>query len=62
MIQRRFVSDILDRSLLSDKQRELYRLVQKLLNHVYMYTMVKEKYLFTQSEQEAKRLDNIEAV
>ena len=56
------MSDILDRSLLSDKQRDLYRLVQKLLNHVYMYTMVKEKYLFTQSEQEAKRLDNIEAV
>ena len=56
------MSDILDRSLLSDKQRDLYRLVQKLLNQVYLYTMVKEKYLFTQAEQEAKRLDNIEAV
>ena len=32
LIQRQFVSDILDRSLLSDKQRDLYKLVQKLLN------------------------------
>lgn len=31
-IQRQFVSDILDRSFLSDKSKDLYKLVQKLLN------------------------------
>lgn len=44
-IQKQFVADILDRALLSDTQRDLYRLVQKLLNQVYMFVVVKEKYL-----------------
>ena len=44
-MEKQFVDDILDRALLSDTQRDLYRLVQKLLNQVYMFVVVKEKYL-----------------
>ena len=51
-IQKQFVADILDRALLSDTQRDLYRLVQKLLNQVYMFVVVKEKYLVRQALQE----------
>lgn len=32
VMQKKFVSDILDKALLSEQQRELYRLLQKLLN------------------------------
>jgi hypothetical protein len=59
-IQKQFVADILDRALLSDTQRDLYRLVQKLLNQVYMFVVVKEKYLVRQALQECQRLDNIQ--
>jgi hypothetical protein len=44
-IQKHFVDDILDRALLSDTKRDLYRLVQKLLNQAFMFVVVKEKYL-----------------
>jgi DNA-binding FadR family transcriptional regulator len=45
-LQKKFVSDILDKALLSEAQRELYKLLQRLLNNVFMFTLIKEKYFF----------------
>jgi hypothetical protein len=47
LLQRVFVRDILDKALLSDQQRELYKLLQKLLNYVFMFTLIKEKYVYS---------------
>ena len=61
MLQKRFVSEILDRALLSDQQRDLYRLLLKLVNQAYLFTMVKEKYLYKQALEECSRLERVEA-
>lgn len=46
LLQKKFVSDITDKALLSEQQREMYRLLQKLLNQVFMFTLIKEKYFY----------------
>ena len=46
ILQKKFVLDILDKALLSDQQKELYKLLQKLLNHVFTFTLTKEKYVY----------------
>ena len=47
ILQKKFVSDIIDKALLSDQQKELYKLLQKLLNCVFTFTLTKEKYVYT---------------
>lgn len=59
-LQKRFVSDILDKALLSDAQRDLYKLLQRLLNNVFMFTLIKEKFFFKSALQECERLDRVE--
>ena len=46
ILQKKFVLEILDKALLSDQQKELYKLLQKLLNHVFTFTLTKEKYVY----------------
>ena len=46
ILQKKFVLDILDKALLSDQQKDLYKLLQKLLNHVFTFTITKEKYVY----------------
>ena len=50
ILQKKFVLDILDKALLSDQQKELYKLLQKLLNHVFTFTLTKEKYVYPAQE------------
>jgi hypothetical protein len=59
LLQKKFVSDITDKALLSEQQREMYRLLQKLLNQVFMFTLIKEKYFYQSALQEAERLDRV---
>lgn len=60
ILQKKFVRDILDKALLSDQQRELYKLLQKLLNYVFMFTLIKEKYVYSTALQESERLKRCE--
>ena len=53
------MSDILDKALLSESQRDLYRLLQKLLNNVFMFTLIKEKYFYQSAIQESERLERV---
>ena len=46
ILQKKFVHEILDKALLSDQQKELYKLLQRLLNHVFTFTLTKEKYVY----------------
>ena len=59
-LQKKFVSDILDKALLSEAQRELYKLLQRLLNNVFMFTLIKEKYFFKSALAEVERLERLE--
>lgn len=45
---------------MSDQQRELYKLLQKLLNYVFMFTLIKEKYVYSTALQEAERIKRCE--
>ena len=47
ILQKKFVSDIIDKALLSDGQKELYKLLQKLINCVFTFTYTKEKFVYT---------------
>ena len=58
-LQKKFVLDILDKALLSDQQKELYKLLQRLLNHVFTFTLTKEKYVYQSALQESERLDRV---
>ena len=46
IFQKKFVHDILDKALLSDQYRDLCKQLQKLLNYVFMFTLIKEKYVY----------------
>ncbi len=54
--QKKFMSVILDRALLSDGHRELYKHLQRLLNTVYMFNVIKDKYFYKSALQECERL------
>lgn len=59
ILQKKFVSDIIDKALLSDQQKDLYKLLQKLLNCVYTFTLTKEKYVYQSALQESERLERV---
>ena len=51
-LQKKFVLDILDKALLSDAQRDLFKLLQRLLSNVYMFTYIRQKYFFESALRE----------
>jgi hypothetical protein len=59
LLQKKFVSDILDKALLSDAQRDIHKLLQRLLNNVFMFTLIKEKYIYKSALQECERLERV---
>ena len=58
--QKKFMTDILDRALLSDGHRELYKQLQRLLNTVFMFNVIKDKYFYKSALQECERLVRVE--
>jgi len=60
VLQKKFVLDILDKALLSDQQKDLYKMLQKLLNHVFTFTLTKEKYVYQSALQESERLERVQ--
>ena len=59
ILQKTFVKDIIDKALLSEQQRDLYKLLQKLLNLVFQFTITKEKYVYQSALQESERIERV---
>ena len=55
-IQVKHSKSILDKALLSEEQRELNRLLKRLLNNVYTFALIKERYFFKSALDEYERL------
>jgi Mg2+/Co2+ transporter CorC len=51
---------ILHKALLSDEQKDLNRLLKKLLNNVYTFALIKERYFFKSALEEVERLKRLE--
>ena len=54
-VQRRFVKSILDKALLNDKNNTLSRILQKILNSVFLFTHNKDRYFYPQALMEYDR-------
>lgn len=46
--------------MLSDEQKDLNRLLKKLLNNVYTFALIKERYFFKSALEEVERLKRLE--
>lgn len=57
--QKEHVADILQRAFLSDKQRDLFRIMQQILNSVYLFTKIQVTQQYREAVEESKRIDNI---
>ncbi|CDW82197.1 gamma-tubulin complex [Stylonychia lemnae] len=56
--QKKFVNSILDKALLNDKNNQLYRTLQKLLQLVYSFTYMKDKHFYQSAIDEYERIMN----
>jgi hypothetical protein len=55
-VQIRYSKSIIHKALLSEEQRELNRLLKKLLNNVYTFALIKERYFFKSALDEYERI------
>jgi len=46
--------------LLSENQKDLNRLLKKLLNNVYTFALIKERYFYKSALEEIERMKEIE--
>jgi hypothetical protein len=59
-VQARYSKSIIHKALLSEEQRELNRLLKKLLNNVYTFALIKERYFFKSALDEYERIKRVE--
>ena len=59
-MQQKYATSILDKALLSEEQKELNRLLKKLLNNVYTFALIKERYFYKSVLEEGERLKRVE--
>jgi len=50
----------LNKALLSENQKDLNRLLKKLLNNVYTFALIKERYFYKSALEEIERMKEIE--
>ena len=55
-VQERYAKSILNKALQSEQQRDLNRLLKRLLNNVYTFALIKERYFFKSAMEEHERL------
>ena len=55
-VQIRYSQSILNKALLSENQKDLNRLLKKLLNNVYTFALIKERYFYKSALEEIQRL------
>ena len=58
-VQERYSKSILNKALQSEAQRDLNRLLKRLLNNVYTFALIKERYFFKSALDELERLQRI---
>lgn len=56
-VQKRYSKSILHKALLSDEQKDLNRLLKKLLNNSYTFALIKERYFYKSALEEVDRLN-----
>lgn len=54
-VQKKYSRSILHKALLSDEQKDLNRLLKKLLNNSYTFALIKERYFFKSALDEVER-------
>ena len=59
-VQQKYSKSILHKALLSEEQKDLNRLLKKLLNNVYTFALIKERYFFKSALEEVERLKRLE--
>ena len=59
-VQIKYSKSILNKALLSEEQKDLNRLLKKLLNNVYTFALIKERYFFKSAVDEFERLKRVE--
>ena len=59
-VQQKYSKSILHKALLSDEQKDLNRLLKKLLNNVYTFALIKERYFFKSALEEVERLKRLD--
>ncbi len=52
----------MDKALLSEKNKDLYRTLLKLINYVYNFTLIKQKYFFQSALDEYDRINQSSAI
>lgn len=60
-VQKKYSLSILHKALLSDEQKDLNRLLKKLLNNAYTFALIKERYFFKSALEEVERQKGTEA-
>ena len=55
----KYAKSILHKALLSEEQRELNRLLKRLLNNVYTFALIKERYFYKSALDEYERLKRV---
>lgn len=58
-VQIKYSKSILNKALLSEEQRDLNRLLKKLLNNVYTFALIKERYFFKSAIDEYDRIERV---
>jgi hypothetical protein len=58
-VQERYSQSILNKALQSEGQRDLNRLLKRLLNNVYTFALIKERYFFKSALDEVERLKRV---
>ena len=58
-VQIKYSKSILDKALLSEEQKDLNRLLKKLLNNVYTFALIKERYFFKSAIDEYDRIQRV---
>jgi len=58
-VQMRYSKSILNKALLSEEQKDLNRLLKKLLNNVYTFALIKERYFFKSAIDEYDRMQRV---
>lgn len=57
--QIKYSKSILNKALLSEEQKDLNRLLKKLLNNVYTFALIKERYFYKSAIDEHERMQRV---
>ena len=62
LLQKKFISNVMDKALLSENQKKLYKQVLTLLNQIFLFTHIKDVYFYSQALKESKRVQHVQSM